>query len=102
MSILSYEESCIEDSTIDLGEMGQFVIVGTNAPVEYDYGYTINLWEYNGERLVLVDASRLDYQLGRYGSGLNHSKVLGGHYHVQAQVTKMLQNRLYGNSQVSK
>jgi len=48
----------------------EFVLVKTNCPQAYDYGYCIAVYGgHRDERFVLVPSGRLDYQMGRYQSG---------------------------------
>jgi len=62
------------DTEIDLGNLSPFKykLYQTNAPQNYDYGDTIHVHEYKGVRLILLpnDEFKINYQLGRYGSGL--------------------------------
>lgn len=51
----------------------QYVLVRTRAPRDYDYGYCVDVGTVGGaaiERLVAVPAGKLEYQSGRYSSGM--------------------------------
>lgn len=52
-----------------------YVLVKTNAPKEYDYGYTIPVKSTSKERWVLIPESSFEYQTARYGSGLYFAEV---------------------------
>lgn len=58
--------------TIKVGSYEQiFVIIETNAPKEYDYnGTSFEVCTYNKRRWIAVDKERIQYQTGRYSSGL--------------------------------
>lgn len=61
----------VEDVSAD------YVLVSTTAPQSYDYGYCIEVGVVPGsdgrkdERLVAVPRERLEYQSGRYSSGMH-------------------------------
>lgn len=48
----------------------QYVLLRTNAPQRYDYGYVLTLLEDDGTRWILVPLESVAYQTGRYHSGL--------------------------------
>lgn len=51
----------------------QYVLVRTRAPRDYDYGYCVDVGTVGGaciERLVAVPVGKLEYQSGRYSSGM--------------------------------
>jgi hypothetical protein len=51
-----------------------YALVRTRAPVDYDYGYCVQVGvvttEFGEERLVAMPKDRVEYQSGRYGSGM--------------------------------
>lgn len=59
----------------------EYVPILTNADPQYDYEYTINLFEtysLNRDkpvRLILIPVYHVEYQRGRYSSGLFHSEL---------------------------
>ena len=63
------------DTEIDLGDISSFKykLYQTNAPQAYDYSDTIHIHEYKGIRLILLpsDDFKINYQLGRYASGMH-------------------------------
>lgn len=67
---------------IDLGNLSPFKykLYQTNAPIEYDYSDTIHIVAYKGVRLILIpnDEFKINYQLGRYGSGLKSAVDVTG------------------------
>lgn len=52
----------------------RFTLLRTRAPQSYDYGYVIEIGKMNGEfgeeRLVVVPKRSVEYQSGRYASGM--------------------------------
>lgn len=64
-----YSGAFIEDNT------SEFSMVRTNAPEAYDYGYVISVGTTDGSRLLAIPSSRVEYQRGRYSSGLYASTV---------------------------
>jgi len=79
--IEGYLRSMFGDRTkwdvIDLSE--EYKVLRTSAPKDYDYAYVIELGTFDAEkyrkseRLVAMPASRVEYQSGRYSSGLHSS-----------------------------
>ena len=57
----------------------EYKVIRTSAPKDYDYGYVIELGDapeakyHKPERLVAMPESRVEYQSGRYSSGLHSS-----------------------------
>jgi hypothetical protein len=96
MSILSLDETPVEESRVDMGIFGEMVACATNAPKDYDYGYVIEVEDYDGERVVLVPTDKLPYQTGRYSSGLFQLKVIGGHNFVKTRIYEMVMTKLMG------
>jgi len=47
----------------------------TEAPVAYDGMGTIGLWESSAGRLVLIQLDHVDWQVGRYSSGMYASHI---------------------------
>ena len=58
-----------------------YKLVRTRAPKDYDYGYCVEIatvaGEFGPERLVAMPADRVEYQSGRYSSGMFMPVVCG-------------------------
>lgn len=71
-------------------------LVETTAPAAYDYCYTIPLYGQGEDvtsRFVLIPDARVQFQMGRYGSGL-HATARSDVFD-QAEVAQMLRARLF-------
>lgn len=74
----------------------EYVLVKTNCPKAYDYGYCIEVYgEDRDERFVLVLANKLEYQMGRYLSG-GFAAVEDYSNSVEEWITETLYARLKG------
>lgn len=90
-------ETASKTFSINLGLFSEeFVLVKTNCPKAYDYGYCIEVYgEDRDERFVLVPAGKVEYQLGRYCSG-GFAKVEDPCNSVIEWITERLYARLRG------
>jgi hypothetical protein len=69
-----------------------YTLCKTLAPKSYDYSGVIHLENYGGHRWLLIPSANVEYQLGRYHSGLYGSSVsddLGQH-----EISELLYQRL--------
>lgn len=78
--------------SIEIGDAGRitFHLYETNAPVEYDYACTKQLYDGGDRRYVLIRVPDIDLQVGRNGSGLYYTKP------SDAMSQRDLTNRLMG------
>lgn len=94
-------EACPDpNSVIDLGALSDFKykLYMTNAPVDYDYSDTINVFEYKGKRLILLpdDEFKQNYQIGRYASGMKVAVDVSGKKYLMQMAMKRIQDRIKG------
>jgi len=77
----------------------EYVAVKTTAPQSYDYDSAIELYAAPDDsfRIVLVDASRAEFQTGRYASGLHTAEIMDSA--DEASIRAKLVERLYGREE---
>lgn len=73
----------------------------TNAPRGYDYSYCIPIQGDNdpskdSRRIVLIPVNRLDYQTGRYASGLYQFEACDAGEMPDSAIIELLHERLVG------
>jgi hypothetical protein len=89
----------IDDHAVD------YIPVLTNANVEYDYAYTIDLMDsYSSKssreaRLVLIPAKSESYQRGRYASGLFFSEQADSVFYPKKMIIEKLWRRVHTDVQ---
>ena len=79
----------------------EYVPILTNADPQYDYEYTINLFETYSRnrdkpvRLILIPVYHVEYQRGRYSSGLYYSEQADPKLYSTENIHKELWKRLH-------
>lgn len=71
------------DSSFTSMEKKYYTLVVTNAPPDYDYtAYNHELTQEDGLRVVACQTERIEYQLGRYASGIYFYGYYGSNNHM--------------------
>ena len=85
---ITYETRLLLGSADKLGRWfavdlsSRYVLVETTAPVDYDYGYVVPVCDLaetacdKPGRLLAIPHKSVEYQTGRYSSGLHGSRIL--------------------------
>jgi hypothetical protein len=79
----------------------EYVPILTNADPQYDYEYTINLFETYSlnrdkpARLILIPVYHVEYQRGRYNSGLFYSEQADSKLYPAEDMHRELWKRLH-------